>query len=650
MVSPNLEAALSYAEKGWRVFPLHHILPSGACSCGTKCNDPGKHPRVAWKDAATTDSDEIHYWWDVWPDANIGIATGKLSGLWVLDLDNKQSVDIGDGLLIGLGTHSLRALENQYDDLPETLVQVTGSGGNHFFFTYPSTGEYRNRTGLVPGVDVRAEGGYVVGPPSNHVSGNTYQWVDPDENLADVPEWLRELSLKSRSPRPLEEGETVSEGGRNDYLYRMGAKLRGEKDLNFIELLGALGAYNAEYCDPPLDEDEVYRIAKNVDQLPPNEPDPIVMIPSGRLVAGDPNAEMHAGDDLALSLGELLTKDLQPPKPLVAGLIDAGTGVLLAGEPNVGKTWLAMDLALAVATGSNYLDRPTEQAPVLYIDEEGSEWGDQQRFMMMVNGRNLGSAIDLPLHLAIGKQFKLDTPRGLTAVRRMIERYRPQLIIIDSLVRVQTGDENSSRDMEKFFSIAKRIQGTTGAALLFIHHVRKSSKDDDGTNLMQLIRGSSEIPAYFDTILIAKANEAGVEVHVNKQRWRKKATPALYKIVVEEEQLARVEFVTELDEPSGERDTAGTRLFIARKVHELIDSGELATVQSVAGATNRSVTSVRSHLEAMSAPGGVLEKYAAKIEFDGKTKSTIAFRPLMRKRSGDNQSVPMNQGQLPSTE
>jgi hypothetical protein len=271
---------------------------------------------------------------------------------------------------------------------------------------------------------------------------------------------------------------------------------------------------------------------------------------------------------------------------------------------------------------------------------------------MMVEGRGIASAINLPLHLAIGKQFKLDTNRGLTAVRRMIERYRPSLIIIDSLVRVQSGDENSSRDMEKFFAVAKRIQSTTGAALLFIHHVRKPGKDDDDGNLMQLIRGSSEIPAYFDTILIAKNNRdiGGVEIHVNKQRWRKKATPALYKIVVEEEQSAHIEFVQELEEVGGERDTKGTRLFIARKVDELNGNGDLATIQSIAGATNRSVTSVRNHLEAMSAPGGVLERYAAVIEFDGRTKSVIAYRLLQRKRSDDNQTVTAHQGQLPSIE
>jgi len=648
MPSNNGAMAQEYAERGWRTFPLHHILPSGACSCGTRCDDPGKHPRVPWKESATTDQVRIAGWWTQWPDANIGIATGVGSGLWVLDLDNKKSIDIGDGLLIGQGTHSLRALELQYEALPETLVQVTGSGGNHFLFRYPSgTGtDLRNRTNLVPGIDVRGEGGYIVAPPSNHVSGNTYQWVDQDQPLAEVPEWLRDVAQRPRNVRELEAGQTVGEGGRNDYLYRIGSKLRGEKDLSFLELVGVLGAYNAEYCDPPVEEDELIRIAKNVDQLPANEPDPVIMIPSGRMVMGD-TTDMRAGDDLATSLHDLLTKQIDPPQPLVSGLIDAGTGILMVGPPNVGKSWMAMDLALAVATGTEWLDHPTEQAPVLYIDEEGSEWGDQQRFLMMVEGRRIGSAIDLPLHLAIGKQFKLDTPRGLTAVRRMIERYRPSLIIVDSLVRVQSGDENSSRDMEKFFAIAKKIQSTTGAAMLFIHHVRKPGKDDDGLDLMSIIRGSSEIPAYFDSIFIVKGNENGVEFHVNKQRWRKKASPALYKIVVEEEQSARIEFVQELEEVSGERDTAGTRLFIARKVDELTGNGHLATIQSIAGATNRSVTSTRGHLDAMITESGPLERYMVDTKFGG-GRPTYAYR--LKQRSKSHEQSPEKQGQLLSTE
>lgn len=622
----NHDAALAYASAGWLVFPLHHILPTGACSCGTRCSDPGKHPRVPWKDNATTDADQIDRWWSKWPDANIGVVTGPDSGIWVLDLDNKKSVDIGDGLLIGQGTHSLRVLEDMYGSLPETLTQITGSGGQHFVFAYPDTDQpYGNRAALVPGVDVRGAGGYIVAPPSNHKSGARYTWVDPATPLAAPPDWLLNLAKTERRATVLTSGEVVKEGGRNDYLYRLGAKLRGEKDLSYLELLGALLIHNKEECDPPLEEDEVVRIAQNVDRLPANEPEPVIMLPTGGARSDEPDdATMAPGDDLAVSLHELLSRHIPAPPALVHGLIDGGTGVLVAGPPNVGKSWIVFALALAVATGTPFLGYQTEQAPVLIIDEEGTDWGDQGRFRMMVEGLEITDTGPIPLHLAIGKRFKLDTQRGLDAVRRMCERYRPKLIIIDSLVRVTSGDENKSRDMEQFFSIARMIQRNTGAAVVFVHHVRKKSKDDD-FDLGDLIRGSSEIRAFFDTILIAQENVEGVELHVNKQRWRKKQPPALYRIDVVEDEKVTIEFVQELAGSTNPRDVTSTRNYITRKVAELADAGEVVTAEGIAGATGRSITSARSHLQVLATPpNGPLESYPVLAGDRG--RSTVAYR------------------------
>lgn len=583
---------------------------------------------------------QISSWWERWPDANIGVATGAESGIWVLDLDNKRSVDIGDGLLVGEGTHSLRVLEDMHGPLPRTLSQTTGSGGSHLIFRYPSPEQsngrsFGNRVGIVPSVDIRASGGYIVVAPSNHVSGNLYRWDGGSGEIAEPPDWLLNIAVTERRTASISAGDTVVEGGRNDYLYRLGASLRGEKDLSYMELLGALLIHNREECEPPLEEDEVVRIAQNVDRLPANEPEPVVMLPTRSTRDLDNDTELVPGDDLALSIHDLLSRSIDPPPPLVHGLVDGGTGVLIAGPPNVGKSWLAFDLALAVATGTPYLGYQTEQAPVLVIDEEGTEWGDQSRFRMMVEGREISKTGDIPLHLAIGRRFKLDSPRGIDAVRRMCERYRPKMIIIDSLVRVTTGDENRSRDMEQFFAIAKTIMRNTGAAIVFIHHVRKASKDDS-LDLGDLIRGSSEIRAFFDTILIAQENQDGVEVHVNKQRWRKKQPGAVYRIDVVEDESARIEFLNEIEEPVKQRDVASTRQYILRKVAEIVDSGGEATAEVIAGATGRSVTSVRSHLNVMASEGGPLRSYPVS---NGQGRPTLAYR--LRER--EPEQVPLDE-------
>ena len=138
----NLDAALGYAAQGLPVFP---------------CLPRGKEPAIKRGfHAATTNPETIRRYWRV-PDRNIGIATGALSGVWVLDID-------GDD-----GAASLRALEAQHGKLPETWSSSTGRG-RHIWFRY--TGPIPSSAGrIAPGLDVRGDGGYVVAPPSSIRAG-----------------------------------------------------------------------------------------------------------------------------------------------------------------------------------------------------------------------------------------------------------------------------------------------------------------------------------------------------------------------------------------------------------------------------------------------------------------------------------------------
>ncbi|MBA2669389.1 MAG: bifunctional DNA primase/polymerase [Gemmatimonadetes bacterium] len=162
------EAALRYAGRGWEVLPLHAPVAGGGCTCrlGVECPKPGKHPRTAhgWKDASS-DPEQIRAWWDAHPDANVGIATGEVSGIWVLDVDAQNG-----------GMRELARLEEEHGTLSTTAAVRTGGGGLHLFFTY--TKGMKSRCGVLPGIDVRGDGGLVVAPPSLHPSGNRYQWED----------------------------------------------------------------------------------------------------------------------------------------------------------------------------------------------------------------------------------------------------------------------------------------------------------------------------------------------------------------------------------------------------------------------------------------------------------------------------------------
>ena len=180
-----LDFALHYAARGWRVCPV----------------EPGrKHPSIKeWQKAATTDAERITKYWGLNPTHGMCIATGYESGVFAVDIDPDHG-----------GDDSLHALETEHGALPDTVISLTGGGGTHCLFAWPTDGrEIRNNQSgrLGVGIDVRGEGGQIVVAPSVHASGRQYAWDalhDPTEGQAvtDAPEWL--LDLLCTPPAPLE--------------------------------------------------------------------------------------------------------------------------------------------------------------------------------------------------------------------------------------------------------------------------------------------------------------------------------------------------------------------------------------------------------------------------------------------------------------
>jgi putative DNA primase/helicase len=182
--SKMLEWALVYAREGWRVHPVCWVK-DGTCQYHKNCTRSGKVPLIKWgsDEPSTTDEKTIRKWWAQWPDANIGVATGEVSGFIVLDADGEK------------GNQSLQALEDEYGPLPKTPEVLTGGGGWHLWFKWPGFHTKNSAQAVAPRLDIRADGGQVVVPPSLHVSGNNYEW-DGDskhpkrEELAECPQWL----------------------------------------------------------------------------------------------------------------------------------------------------------------------------------------------------------------------------------------------------------------------------------------------------------------------------------------------------------------------------------------------------------------------------------------------------------------------------
>ena len=164
--SPLAMAAIGYAEKGWKVLPLHTPGPDGTCSCMRfGCPDAGKHPRTEHGLLDATDNvEQVKTWWVWWPYANIGIATGSTSGIVVIDIDGDRG-----------GLESWRDYQANHGKV-ETLTSKTGAG-LHLYFICPGGVALKSiSNGIGVGIDVKAEGGYVVAPPSIHRTGNMYLW------------------------------------------------------------------------------------------------------------------------------------------------------------------------------------------------------------------------------------------------------------------------------------------------------------------------------------------------------------------------------------------------------------------------------------------------------------------------------------------
>jgi len=198
-----LRAALRYAEEyHLAVFPCFEVV-GGDCVCprerrhGGMCGSPGKHPRTGrgFQDA-TTEVGAIRRWWGKWPGAHIGIATGERSGIVVVDVDPRNG-----------GDESLHELEAAHGALPETPRVLTGGGGVHVWFARPQAAHVTGRP-LAQGVDIKADGGYVIAAPSGHLSGRRYGWELTAKigelPFAVLPDWIAD-----KLARPKQQWEVV---------------------------------------------------------------------------------------------------------------------------------------------------------------------------------------------------------------------------------------------------------------------------------------------------------------------------------------------------------------------------------------------------------------------------------------------------------
>lgn len=345
----NQDYALNYVKQGFAVIPLHYPTDYG-CSCGKKeCTSPAKHPfhKFAPNGAhsATRNEQSLYDWYGSIPSLNVGLSCGVDSDLIVLD------VDIAHG-----GRESLNALRQKYgSDFTKTRTVITGSGGGHFYFR--ANGKViKNSAGrLGAGLDVRGEGGYVVAPPSVHISGGAYRFHDENAPLLEAPDWLMPESLTIGSDGAQAVDGVIPQGMRHQSLVSLAGTLR-RRGLDQDEILSTLLIINQTRCSPPMQDYELKLIAKSMmsyeveDSFIATATSDDEARPKIRLV-GDVLVDVVDYVQRVAS-GEkdktIIPTGFRPLDRLTAG-VHRKEMCIIAARPAMGKTTLAWQMALNMA-------------------------------------------------------------------------------------------------------------------------------------------------------------------------------------------------------------------------------------------------------------------------------------------------------------
>ena len=322
-----LDAALDYAAAGYSVIPVR--------------SDKTPYTPHGLKDASQ-DPDTIRKWWETWPDANVAIACGRVSGnLVVLDVDMKNGKN---------GRLSIDIWQSEHGDFPETVMARTPSGGQHYYFRVKDPSQYKNTVEAIPAVDIRGDGAYVLVYPSGITGDKMYTWArgvsctDVDE-VADANESVLELLRKnSRDSKQQDAAKRqrvdmhhVPEGQRNDTLFRFASKMVGSG----ISRDAALEGARAEIAtwDNPLPD---FEIVKTVDSAynsyQPNEQN----------VYSDIEPVPSDDDIVVHTLDEFEEKDIEW---LIPGYVPKEQITIVAGTGGVGKTSVWVSLVADLSSG-----------------------------------------------------------------------------------------------------------------------------------------------------------------------------------------------------------------------------------------------------------------------------------------------------------
>lgn len=470
-------------EKGFSIIP---------CS-------PDKKPMLGWKEYqehAPTMND-IRRWTELYPSMGIGIITGTVSNVVVIDVDVKgHKPSFND--LINAGLPITKEL------LDNTTIVRTGGGGGHFYFKY-SDSDIKNHAGIIKGngfnVDIRGEGGYVVAPPSMHQSGHVYRWLR-NSVIAPLPMDLMFL-MQEHSRKPNKEkfalGNEIPSGTKHSYLISLAGTLmrsaRFTEDELFSVLITTLAIRQAPDDTDIVPEENIRSMAHDAWVRWGNDAPPVVeqnVIQKKSYVLSTPTSVI-AG---ARSKNREGTVTGMPGLDEMGG-VAAGFYILVA-DPGVGKstyytqaTWAFHDAGLKVAVFSAEMllddwckwavcscESMKCDSDYVMPDRWEEVWGSDRMMLFSCD------SIDI------------------VALRNTIEAHKPDVVILDNLTDLEYPEKGGTNDFTQYRNAAKELRAMTRQFNVSIHAIAhtKVGIDLERTPEMHIIADSSGYSKSADVI------------------------------------------------------------------------------------------------------------------------------------------------------
>lgn len=459
----DINQVLEYVDNGWSILPV---------------KPEEKRPYMTnWLQYMNTRATKstVENWFRSLTGAGVGMVTGRISNIVVLDVESYCPTPI----------------EELLKKYPTQLIAKSGSGGYHLYYQYPlNQSKVSNRVRIFEGADLRADGGFIVLPPTIHPNGKPYEWVK--KGIAGAFP-LALLDLESK-PTVQNEGwitealRGVSEGGRNDTCARL-AGYFFKKGMNYDIVETLLTEWN-EKNDPPMPLKELRTTLKSIERVQAGVPTQFTSVQFENDSTEQEKQEStfdvlkmcdyvkgYGGDGVSW-----MVQDWLPDKSIT----------FLVSPPESYKTWILLDLAASVATGLPFLGSfaVNQTGPTLIIQQEDSHTGLTDRLALIVEQKlgmtanlegdewQVPSMPDIPVYIHPSRMLRFDNKKVVEELEKQIEILKPKVILIDPLYSTTASTDNYMSDLANQMMVLKTWRDKYGCSFVIAHHSKKNLDPD----------------------------------------------------------------------------------------------------------------------------------------------------------------------------